>query len=135
MLNFNVKIKTLAMKSLLFFFFLIGATSSFFSQENYIIGRSQSVTELVQSKSNGVYTFYFPSEITKEKMETAAIYYPTYFTYSINEVENSIKITLLENTLNNRRIIMRFLMSSRLQKINVENTELLVQDFFDSYMN
>jgi hypothetical protein len=135
MLNFNVKIKTLAMKSLLFFFLFAGATSSFFSQETFIVGRSQSVSELVQSKSSGVYTFYFPASISKEKIETAANYYPTYFTYSINEVENSIKITLLENTLNNRRIIMRFLMSSRLQKINVEDTELLVQDFFESYLN
>jgi hypothetical protein len=135
MLNFNVKIKTLAMKSLLFFFLFVGAASSFFSQETFIVGRSQSVSELVQSKSSGVYTFYFPASITKEKIETAANYYPTYFAYSINEVENSIKITLLENTLNNRRIIMRFLMSSRLQKINVEDTELLVQDFFESYLN
>jgi hypothetical protein len=135
MLNFNVKIKTLAMKSLLFFFLFVGATSSFFSQETFIVGKSQSVTDLVQSKSNGVYTFYFPASITKEKIETAANYYPTFFTYTINEVENSIKITLLENTVNNRRVILRFLTSSRLQKINVENTELLVQDFFESYMN
>jgi len=135
MLNFNVKIKTLAMKSLLFFFLFVGATSSFFSQETFIVGKSQSVTDLVQSKSNGVYTFYFPASITKEKIETAANYYPTFFTYTINEDENSIKITLLENTVNNRRVILRFLTSSRLQKINVENTELLVQDFFESYMN
>lgn len=135
MLNFNVKIKTLTMKSLLFCFLFVCGSASLFSQENFAIGKSQSVAELVQSKNSGVYTFYFPSTITKDKIESSANYYPTYFTYSINESDNSIKITLLENTLNNRRIIMRFLMSARLQKIKVGDNELLIQDFFESYIN
>ena len=78
---------------------------------------------------------YETNSITKDKIETAANYYPTYFSYSINEEENSIKITLLENSANNRRIIMRFLMSARLQKIKVGDSELLIQDFYDNHLN
>jgi hypothetical protein len=110
-------------------------TSTYFSQGISIVGKAQTVTELVQSKNNGIYTFYFPETITKDKIETAANYYPTYFSYSINEEENSIKITLLENSANNRRIIMRFLMSARLQKIKVGDSELLIQDFYDNHLN
>ena len=123
------------MKSFLFSVLFLVITSTYFSQGISIVGKAQTVTELVQSKNNGIYTFYFPETITKDKIETAANYYPTYFSYSINEEENSIKITLLENSPNNRRIIMRFLMSARLQKIKVGDSELLIQEFYDNHLN
>jgi hypothetical protein len=123
------------MKSFLFSVLFLVITSTYFSQGISIVGKAQTVTELVQSKNNGIYTFYFPETITKDKIETAANYYPTYFSYSINEEENSIKITLLENSANNRRIIMRFLMSARLQKIKVGDSELLIQEFYDNQLN
>ena len=123
------------MKSFLFSVLFLVVTSTYFSQGISIVGKAQTVTELVQSKNNGIYTFYFPETITKDKIETAANYYPTYFSYSINEEENSIKITLLENSANNRRIIMRFLMSARLQKIKVGDLELLIQEFYDNHLN
>ena len=123
------------MKSILFSVLFLVITSTCFSQGISIVGKAQTVTELVQSKNNGIYTFYFPETITKDKIETAANYYPTYFSYSINEEENSIKITLLENSANNRRIIMRFLMSARLQKIKVGDSELLIQEFYDNHLN
>jgi hypothetical protein len=123
------------MKSFLFSVLFLVITSTYFSQGISIVGKAQTVTELVQSKNNGIYTFYFPETITKDKIETAANYYPTYFSYSINEEENSIKITLLENSANNRRIIMRFLMSARLQKIKVGDSELLIQEFYDNHLN
>jgi hypothetical protein len=123
------------MKSFLFSVLFLVITSTYFSQGISIVGKAQTVTELVQSKNNGIYTFYFPETITKDKIETAANYYPTYFSYSINEEENSIKITLLKNSANNRRIIMRFLMSARLQKIKVGDSELLIQEFYDNQLN
>lgn len=123
------------MKSIIFSILFLGFTTSYFSQETSIVGKSQTVAELVQSKNSGIYTFYFPETISKDKIETAANYYPTYFSYSINEDENSIKITLLENNSNNRRIIMRFLMSARLQKIKVGENELLIQDFYENHLN
>ena len=123
------------MKSFLFSVLFLVITSTYFSQGISIVGKAQTVTELVQSKNNGIYTFYFPETITKDKIETAANYYPTYFSYSINEEENSIKITLMENSANNRRIIMRFLMSARLQKIKVGDSELLIQEFYDNHLN
>ena len=123
------------MKSFLNSVLFLVITSTYFSQGISIVGKAQTVTELVQSKNNGIYTFYFPETITKDKIETAANYYPTYFSYSINEEENSIKITLLENSANNRRIIMRFLMSARLQKIKVGDSELLIQEFYDNHLN
>ena len=123
------------MKSFLFSVLFLVITSTYFSQGISIVGKAQTVTELVQSKNSGIYTFYFPETITKDKIETAANYYPTYFSYSINEEENSIKITLLENSANNRRIIMRFLMSARLQKIKVGDSELLIQEFYDNHLN
>ncbi|MFM7667072.1 MAG: hypothetical protein ACKO7D_02670 [Bacteroidota bacterium] len=123
------------MKSIFFSFLFSALALTSYSQENVIIGKSQTVSELAQSKNNGVYTFYFPTSITKDKIETAANYYPTYFSYSINEEENSIKITLLENSANTRKIIMRFLMSARLQKIKVGETELFIQDFYQTYLN
>jgi hypothetical protein len=123
------------MKSFLFSILFIFLTVTSFSQVNTVIGKSQAISELIQSKNSGIYTFYFPASITKDKIETAANYYPTYFSYSINEEENSIKITLLENTTNNRRIIMRFLTSARLQKIKVGDSELLIQEFYQNYLN
>lgn len=135
MLNFIVKFKTYSMKSLLFFVIFISISATSFSQEFSVVGKSQSVSELIQSKNNGNYTFYFPASITKEKIEAAANYYPTYFSYLINEEENSIKISLIENNSANRKIIMRFLMSARLQKIKVGETELFIQDFYQNYLN
>jgi hypothetical protein len=123
------------MKTILFSILFIGIQSFYFSQENSLVGKTQSISELVQSKNNGIYTFYFPGSISKENIETAANYYPTFFTYTINQEENSIKLTLIENNANNRRIIMRFLMSARLQKIKVGETEMLIQDFYQNHLN
>lgn len=123
------------MKSILFSILFLSFTAVHFGQQTSIVGKSQTAAELIQSKNSGVYTFYFPETISKDKIETAANYYPSYFSYSINQEENSIKITLLENNSNNRKIIMRFLMSARLQKIKVDENELLIQDFYENHLN
>ncbi|MFM7661499.1 MAG: hypothetical protein ACKO6A_02420 [Bacteroidota bacterium] len=122
------------MKSIFFSFLFSALALTSYSQENVTIGKSQTVSELAQSKNNGVYTFYFPTSITKEKIMAAAKYYPDYFSYTINEKENSVKIQLVENTEINRRIITRFLVSVGLQKIEVDKNELLIHEFFESYL-
>lgn len=116
----------------LLFFISISAIS--FSQENLVYGKSQTKSELTESKKNGIYIFYFHESITKEKIMTAANYYPDYFSYSINEKENSVKVQLVENTEINRRIITRFLVSVGLQKIEVDKNELFIHEFFESYL-
>ena len=123
------------MKSIFVSLLFVLIATSYFSQENVVVGRAQTPTELTQSKNTGEYTFFFPETITKEQIETAANYYPNFFSYSVNEEENSIKISLVENNTNNRRVIMRFLMSARLQKISVGENQLLIHDFFESYLN
>jgi len=42
---------------------------------------------------------------------------------------------MTENTPENRRVILRFLASSRIQKVQVGDTQLLLHEFYDQYFN
>lgn len=108
---------------------------SFYSQSYTVVAKAQSSTELITAKNNGIFKFTYPASVTKDQITSSANYYINYFTVQYNETDHSVVLTMLNNTAENRRVIMRFLMSSRLQKIKVDDNELFIQDFYDQHLD
>lgn len=135
MINFIVKVKKKKMKTLLFCIVVFCSRTIFFSQEYSVIANAQPETELVSAKTNGIFKFYFPTSITMDKITSSATYYTDYFTVGYDEPTHSVLVSMINNTSQNRRVIMRFLMTARIQKIKVDNTEMFIQDFYNEYLH
>jgi predicted nucleic acid-binding protein len=99
------------------------------------LAKAQSATELLQSKNTGKYSFVFPTDITTSEIINAADYYKSFFTVQFTETTRTVKVTMIENTPENRRVILRFLASSRIQKVQVGDNQLLLHEFYDQYFN
>ena len=99
------------------------------------LAKAQSATELLQAKNTGNYSFVFPSDITSSEIINAADYYKSFFTVQFTETTRTVKVIMTENTPENRRVILRFLASSRIQKVQVGETQLLLHEFYDQYFN
>jgi hypothetical protein len=99
------------------------------------LAKAQSATELLQAKNTGKYSFVFPTDITSSEIINAADYYKSFFTVQFTETTRTVKVTMTENTPENRRVILRFLASSRIQKVQVGDNQLLLHEFYDQYFN
>jgi len=99
------------------------------------LAKAQNATELLQAKNTGNYSFVFPSDITSSEIINAADYYKSFFTVQFTETTRTVKVIMTENTPENRRVILRFLASSRIQKVQVGDNQLLLHEFYDQYFN
>jgi phosphoenolpyruvate carboxylase len=99
------------------------------------IAKAQSATELLQAKNTGIYTFVFPSDITIDAINQSANYYTSFFTVELNESTRTAKVTMVESTPANRRVILRFLASTRIQKIKIGENALFLHEFYDQYLD
>ncbi len=120
---------------LLYTFLLIGFLGTSTFAQDVKLANAQSSSELVIAKNTGVYSFIFPTDITNEAIQQAANYYTNFFTVQFNASTRTAKVTLIENTSENRRVILRFLASTRIQKVQVGDTELYLHEFYDQYFN
>lgn len=122
--------KTLLLTTIL----LLGISMMSYGQEKLGTAISRSKSELAQSKSNGKYAFALPSGTSTEKVQQNAKYYTNYFTVDYVPATNIANITMVTNDERSRHVICRFLIASGVEKINVEGTELAVEEFYTSYL-
>lgn len=122
--------KTLFLTTIL----LLGVTMTSYGQEKLGTAISRSKSELAQSKTNGKYAFTLPSGTSSEKVQQNAKYYTNYFTVEYAAATNIASITMVTNDERSRHVICRFLIASGVDKINVDGTELPVEEFYTNYL-
>ena len=122
--------KTLFLTTVLFF----GITASVCGQSDIRVAVSKSKSELAQSKTNGKYIFSLPTGTPSDKVEQNAKYYTNYFTVTYSSTTSVANITMITNDEKSRHIICRFLIACGIEKINVEGTDLAIEEFFTSYL-
>ena len=123
------------MKKLIFtLFVLFGITAVSFAQEANEIAVSKGAKELASSKANGVYSFTMPSNITQEDIDKNSKYYTHYFTVEFNASSHTAKVNMIENTDKNRYVIARFLTACGVRFITVDNKNIDLTSFIDTYL-
>jgi hypothetical protein len=111
-----------------------GMASFSLAQEAKEIAKSISASELVKSKSSGVYVLTLPNEVTTEMVEKNVKYYTHYFTVAFNQSSHTATITMIDNQPKNRTVIARFLTACGVRYVSVDKSNLTLEDFMKSYL-
>jgi hypothetical protein len=116
-----------AIFSLLFFTF---TSLVLLSQEATIDNK----VKFFRDKEIGKFEFKLPVDSKKEAVDQFAKYYVNYFTVDFSEITKIAKISLVENTQENRKIIMRFLGANQIQHVIIDNRSYTLMDFNNNYL-
>ena len=95
---------------------------------------AKGTSELVQSKSNGVYVFTLPKGTTAASVEQNAKYYTIYFKVNYVESTQEATITMVTNDEKSRHVICRFLIASGVEKVNMEGKDYSVDEFYQAHI-
>lgn len=115
-------------------FFVAGLVTFGFAQETNDIAVSEGATELVASKTSGVYEFTLPSNVTKDQVEASAKYYTSVFTVEFDEASHKATITMIKNEVKDRYVINRLLTSLQVRHVQVGEESLELHEFVDAYL-
>ena len=96
-----------------------------------ICGTKESLIKVVQS---GLIELTLPENISKSDVEKYGSYYKNSFSISFDEKSHLATIKMVENTSNNRRVILRFLSANQIQNVVVEDKSFLVNDFYENFL-
>jgi hypothetical protein len=96
-----------------------------------ICGTKESLIKGVQS---GLIELTLPENISKSDVEKYGSYYKNSFIISFDEKSHLATIKMVENTSNNRRVILRFLSANQIQNVVVEDKSFLVNDFYENFL-
>jgi len=116
-----------AIFSLLFFTF---TSLVLLSQEATIDNK----VKFFRDKEIGKFEFKLPVDSKKEAVDQFAKYYVNYFTVDFSEITKIAKISMVENTQENRKIIMRFLGANQIQHVIIDNRSYTLMDFNNNYL-
>lgn len=113
--------------SLLFFTFIsLGLFSQVATIDNKLI--------FFKHKEIGKFEFKLPTDSKKDAVDQYAKYYLNYFTVDFSETTKIAKISMIENTQENRKIIMRFLGANQIQNVVIDNRTYTLMDFYNNYL-
>jgi hypothetical protein len=114
--------------------FILFSCTTVLGQEKSKEAVSKSKTELVQSKTSGLYSFSLPVGTTDEQVQQNSKYYTNYFTVNYDVATQTANITMITNDERSRHVICRFLIASGVETINVEGKKMEVESFYNTFM-
>lgn len=105
-----------------------------FSQDVTYTAKLENSAKFQENKVKGSFNFVFPKEITKDQIDKNAKFYTNHFQVKFTEKTNLVKIEMVNNDEQSRSIIKRFLISNRIKKIQIDNKELSIDQFYNEYL-
>lgn len=91
--------------------------------------------EFLTEANKGHFQWILPVSLTKAEIEKSASYYESAFIFTYDEKKNSIDVYSLNNTDDDRKIMLRFLGANQIQTIIYNNVNYELYDFYNSYMS
>ena len=113
---------------------LLGLSITAIGQEKSKIATTKGATELTKSKESGNYSFTLPKEVTAITVEQNAKSYVMYFRLDFNETTHEALIKMITNDEKSRHVICRFMISSGIEQISVDGKEMIIEDFFTTFL-
>lgn len=112
----------------------LGVSITAISQVGTKTALTKGKTEILKGKESGSYSFTLPSGTTNAAVEQNAKAYAMYFKVNFNESTHEANITMITNDEKSRHVICRFLISSGIEKVNVDGKDLQIEEFFTNYL-
>ncbi len=113
---------------------LVGFATLGLSQDMGTVAISEGKADLTASKSSGKYIFTLPSTVTEEMVKKNASYYPSYFTVGFNKSSKEATINLVNNEVQSRYVIARFLTACGVREVKVDDETLKIDQLIDQYL-
>lgn len=113
----------------LFVVAIVGFTS--YAQTAKVEGTPATMKENVQQ---GVFTFEMPSSASSIEIKRTTSYYVDYFTVDFNADTKTVKIKMIDNSPEGRRVVTRFLLSNKVSIIEFNSEEYKITEFYDNFM-
>jgi hypothetical protein len=112
----------------------LGLSITAFGQEKTKTALTKGKAEILKGKESGSFSFTLPSGTATSTVEQNAKAYTMYFKVNFNESTHEAAITMVHNDEKSRHVICRFLMSSGMEKVNIDGKDLTVEEFFINYL-
>jgi sporulation protein YlmC with PRC-barrel domain len=119
------------MKNLIALISILIFTLSSFAQTAKVEGTKE---DLKNNLAKNLVVFVMPSEITAENIDKSAQYYTDYFTVEYNNESKVANILLISEAETDRRVIMRFLLSTGVRIINFDGAEYTIMEFYSNFL-
>ncbi|PKR79871.1 hypothetical protein CW751_13025 [Brumimicrobium salinarum] len=119
------------MKKLLSILSIVFFTLSSYGQTAKVEGTAE---ELKKGLAENTLVFIMPADVSKDIVEKSAQYYTDYFSVDFDESSQKAKLTFIEGQENNRRVITRFLLSSKVRTIRFEEKEYTIMEFYANFL-
>lgn len=113
---------------------LIGFASVAYSQDRASVTATQGNEALVASKASGKYSFVLPESVTEETVKRSTGYYTSYFTVDYDKTSRTARISLVNDEPESRIVIARFLSSCGTIHVDVDGSQLTINDFIVQYL-
>lgn len=86
------------------------------------------------SVKEGVFTFTLPDNVTAEEIERTKKYYVDYFTVEFDASSKLLKVVMVDNSSESRRVVTRLLVSNGVSEIDFNGNNYRVTEFYDLFM-
>jgi hypothetical protein len=121
------------MKHVLFgILFLFSACISFAQTANS--ATCSSVKNLKEGVSKGKIELTLPSQLSPEDVASYAKYYEPFFLVDYNSKNHVATFQMVSNTVEARRVILRFLGANQIQTVIIEGKSYQLQDFYQNFL-
>jgi len=131
MFIFSLLIKLNTMKKLIILFAIMIFAGVGFTQTATVEGTSAT---LKKQLSENYVAFKMPQEVTKETVGKSAGYYTDYFTVDFNAQTKVARINILDQEIQERRVITRFLLSTGVRTVNFEGKDYTIMEFYGNFL-
>jgi hypothetical protein len=119
------------MKKLFFLLLTVIVTSVGFAQTASVAGNAETMKESVKS---GTFQFTMPESVTAAEIERTKKFYVDYFTVEYNAQSRLLKVKMVNNDAESRRVVTRLLVSNGISEINFDGKSYRITEFYDAYM-
>ena len=124
------------MKNLLYtLVLLVGFASVSMAQDRRSeITISEGNTELLASKTSGEYSFTLPEGLSSEEVKKKSSYYTGMMSVSYEASSQEAVVTMVENTVQARYTMARFLTACGTKGIRVDDSVITIDEFIETYL-
>jgi hypothetical protein len=121
------------MKKILGLAFSLMLTAMAFAQSGITFNDAQDGYD---KAATTVFHFTFDSSFNTDNLNTTGTYYTDYFTVEATAENNgsNVVITLIQNDEMSRKVIMRYMVTNKVESVEVNGESLTLDEFMGTYI-
>ena len=119
------------MKNLIFVFAVVLFGFGAVAQTAEFKGSADSFQTVV---ANGLFEIVMPNNTELAEVNRTSAYYTNYFTVEYSDETKVVKLKMVDNTPDGRRVINRFLLSNGVKEVKFEGNTYNINEFYSQFL-